>query len=181
MSHGMGATAYANSEMRPKWFINTPQHIRATTYCSTKHQPACHTTSIMCIPLSTHLQVEDGRGGRLSLQHLARVDCVDDGARMLQLHTPPHAVLASRPSGVDQPGSGAVLLHLLAQHGCVLEWVPHEECAAKAGRKGGLGLSHAHLRASHLHRRKARGATSVISHVLTTPYLLRWQPAMLIV
>ena len=55
-----------------------------------------------------------------------------------------------RAPGVDEPGGGAVLAHLLGQHGRVLHGVPHQEGAAKARAECGLWLRHAHLRARHL-------------------------------
>lgn len=63
---------------------------------------------------------------------------------------------ASRLTRVDEPALGAVLAHLLRQHGCVLHGVPHQEGAAVAGAEGGLWLSHAHLSAGDLQGRGQR-------------------------
>ena len=57
---------------------------------------------------------------------------------------------AASPTSVDQPGSGAMLCHLLCKHGCILHGVPHEEGTAKAGAEGSLWLSDTLLRASYL-------------------------------
>lgn len=56
----------------------------------------------------------------------------------------------ARPAGVDEPSSGAVLLHLLGQHGGVLGGVKHDESRPKACREGGLRLFDAVLGAGHL-------------------------------
>jgi hypothetical protein len=56
-------------------------------------------------------------------------------------------VPATRPAGVDEPPGGAVLLHLLGEHGGVLGRVEHDEGRAEAGGEGGLRLLDAVLRA----------------------------------
>ena len=45
----------------------------------------------------THMKAEDGGGGGLRAGELARVDGVDDGARVAQLDAAAHAVAPARP------------------------------------------------------------------------------------
>jgi hypothetical protein len=59
---------------------------------------------------------------------------------------------AARPPCVDQPGLGAVLLQLGAQHGGILERVPDQGGGGVAGGEGGLRLRDALLRARRLGR-----------------------------
>ena len=54
---------------------------------------------------------------------------------------------AAGPAGVDKPPGGAILLHLLGEHGGVLGRVEHDERRAEAGRERGLRLLDAVLRA----------------------------------
>ena len=54
-----------------------------------------------------------GRG----VGQLARVDCVDDAARVLEWAASARAVLAARPAGVDQPAVGVGRGHSLRKHG----------------------------------------------------------------
>ena len=58
---------------------------------------------------------------------------------------------ASSPACVNQPGSGAMLLHLLGQHAGILHGMPHQEGSPKAGAEGCLRLSHTLLGAGNLH------------------------------
>lgn len=59
-------------------------------------------TGADCIS-TAHLQAEDGRRLAVSVQQLARVDGVDDGARVLQLHAVADAIPSGRPPRVHKP------------------------------------------------------------------------------
>ena len=56
------------------------------------------------------------------------------------------------PAGVDQPGIGTVLVHLVGQHFRVLGGMPDEEGRTKAGREGSLGFGDSHFRSGDLGR-----------------------------
>ena len=71
-----------------------------------------------------------------------------DGAGSLP--TASAAGAAQGTHGVDEPRGGAVLLHLLGEHGRVLHGVPHQEGGAEARGEGGLRVLHADLGAGDL-------------------------------
>ena len=85
-------------------------------------------------------------------QALLEEDTSVVGPKNRCLHTRESAwgLPAASPSGVDQPSSGTVLLHLLSQHARILHGMPHQECAPKAGAEGGLRLSDSLLCACNL-------------------------------
>ena len=56
----------------------------------------------------------------------------------------------TNPTGVEEPGVGAVLLDLLREHLGVAHWVESKEGLGKARREGSLGLGNTLLRTSHL-------------------------------
>ena len=58
-----------------------------------------------------------------------RMDRVEDRPRVPQLDPRADAVAAAGPARVDEPGAGAVPLHLLGELRGVLHRVPHEEDA----------------------------------------------------
>jgi len=98
-----------------------------------------------------HGQVEDLVVLVLDLLELARVDGVEDGARVLE-----RAALAAGggtgadPAGVEQPGAGLVLLDPLGEHLGVAHWVESQEGLGEAGGEGGFGLGDTLLGAGHL-------------------------------
>lgn len=100
-----------------------------------------------------HLEVEGVVVLVLRLGEVARVDRVEDGARVLEW-----APLAAGrragadPAGVEEPRVGLVVLDLVRKHAGVAHGVQRKEGLAEAGREGGLGLSHAVLSARHLGR-----------------------------
>lgn len=98
-----------------------------------------------------NLEVENVKVLVLDLGELTRVDGVQNGSSVLE-----RASLASvgvrlaGPSGVEQPGVGVVLGHLIRQHLGVLHGVQNQEGLAKACRESGLGLSDTLLGSGHL-------------------------------
>mmetsp|Transcript_1597 Transcript_1597/g.3591 ORF Transcript_1597/g.3591 Transcript_1597/m.3591 type:complete len:353 (-) Transcript_1597:1103-2161(-) len=100
--------------------------------------------------LGRHLQPEDGGGAEGLSRQLLTVDGVHNGTSVLEADAGAHAVPPACPACVDEPGGGAVLLHLVTQHGRVLHGVPHEEGRPEARAEGGLRLLDALLSARHL-------------------------------
>jgi len=72
--------------------------------------------------------------------------------------TPAPENVSKGSPGVDEPGRGAVLLHLFGQHSRVLHGVPHKEGPAKACAEGCLGLCDSHLGSGHLHVQRQMSA-----------------------
>ena len=100
-----------------------------------------------------HLEVEDVVVLVLRLGEVARVNRVEDGARVLE-----RAPLAAGrragadPARVEEPRVGLVVLDLVRQHAGVAHGVQRQEGLAEARGEGRLGFGHAVLGTRHLGR-----------------------------
>lgn len=65
---------------------------------------------------SRYREVEDAKVLKLSLGELARVDSVDDAARVLERAAFAIAIFATSPASVDEPAIDLVLGHTFSQH-----------------------------------------------------------------
>lgn len=95
-------------------------------------------------------QVEDGEVLELGPGKRAIVHGVDDGTGVPERAALAHAVLAARPTGVDEPAVDIVRGHARGEHAGVASRVEHDERRAVARREGGDRLEHAVFRAGCL-------------------------------
>lgn len=97
------------------------------------------------------MQVEDWVDLILCVRKLASVDSVQDGTGVFE-----GATLATSgstrtdPAGVQEPGIGLVLLHLLSEHGSIAHWVEGKEWLSETCRECSLGLGDANFSTGHL-------------------------------
>ena len=83
------------------------------------------------------------------------MDCVDDGARVLEADAFADCRGAAAPAGVDQPDARLVLAHLFREQLGIFARMPNQERPAEARRERRLRLLHAHFGAGDL-----RGVTA---------------------